>query len=82
MKTPKVIYEPEDDVLNIWLSEKHIDDSEDVNGVITHYTEDGEPVYIEVLDASRFFKDAKQKKPKQVIWDEQKSSISIPHKIK
>lgn len=82
MKTPKVIYEPEDDVLNIWLSEKNIDDAEDINGVITHYTEDREPVYIEVLNASRFFKDANHKKPKQIIWDEEKISTSVAHRVR
>lgn len=56
MKATKIKYESEDDVLNIWLSRKPIDFAEDDNGVITHYTEDREPVYIEILDASRFFK--------------------------
>ncbi len=55
----KIIYEPEDDVLNIWLSDKPYDYGEDDgNLVITHYTKSGEPVYIEVLFASRFFKNA------------------------
>ena len=55
----KIIYEPEDDVLNIWLSDKEYEYGKD-NGdlVITHYTKDGEPVYIEILFASRFFKNA------------------------
>lgn len=54
MKVPRIKYEPEDDVLNIWLSKKHIDDADDIDGVIIHYTKDREPVYIEILDASRF----------------------------
>ena len=56
MQKPKIVYEQEDDVLNIWLSKKPYDFAEDDNGVITHYTKDREPVYIEILDASRFFK--------------------------
>ncbi len=66
MKTKKILYEPEDDVLNIWLSKKHFDYAEDEDGVIIHYTKDGEPVYIEILDASRFLsqqKDYPQKYP-------------------
>jgi len=54
MKRKKIYYEPEDDVLNIWVSEKQFDFAEDDNGVIVHYTKDHEPVYIEILDASRF----------------------------
>ena len=51
----KIKYEKEDDILNIWLSDKPYEYGED-NGdlVITHYTKDGEPVYIEILFASRF----------------------------
>lgn len=51
----KIKYEKEDDVLNIWLSDKPYEYGED-NGdlVITHYTKSGEPVYIEILFASRF----------------------------
>lgn len=56
MQRPKIVYEPEDDVLNIWLSKEPYDFAEDENGAITHYTKEGEPVYIEILDASRFFK--------------------------
>jgi len=55
----KVIYEPEDDVLNIWLSRKPVDYAEDEKGVITHYTKKGEPVYIEILFASKLLKNKK-----------------------
>lgn len=57
----KVIYEPEDDVLNIWLSQKPVDYAEDNSGVITHYTKTGEPVYIEILFASKFLKSKSSK---------------------
>lgn len=52
----KVVYEKEDDVLNVWLSNKPFDYAEDNDLVITHYTKEGEPVYIEILYASRFLK--------------------------
>ncbi len=78
----KIIYEPEDDVLNIWLSKKLYDYAEDENGVITHYTKKREPVYIEILFASRLFKDKSFiKKGQKSNWPDQ-SSVSIPHKIK
>lgn len=63
-KNSKVVYESKDDVLNIWLSKKPIDYAEDEDGVITHYTKSGEPVYIEILFASNLLK-REQKKPHQ-----------------
>ncbi|MBI2268023.1 MAG: DUF2283 domain-containing protein [Candidatus Blackburnbacteria bacterium] len=69
--TKRIYYESEDDVLNIWFSEKKIDYAEDAGGVIVHFTEDGEPVYMEVLFASRFLKDIHKTLPKEVkkqIW--------------
>lgn len=72
MKTHKVLYEPEDDVLNIWLSKKPIDYAEDDNGVIIHYTKTKEPVYIEILDATRFFKESGK-----TSWSKDKSTATI-----
>lgn len=67
-KFPSILYEPEDDVLNIWLSKKPIDDSEDENGMIVHYTKNREPVYIEILFAKRFFRrDKKTDMPKNIL---------------
>lgn len=77
----KIKYEKEDDVLNIWLSDKPYDYGED-NGdlVITHYTKDGQPVYIEILFASRFFsKSAKKAFDKKSIHT---VSMPISHQIK
>lgn len=76
MKRNKVLYEPEDDVLNIWLSKKPIDYAEDENGVIIHYTENDEPVYIEIMDASRFFKAVRG------MGQKSKFPVVIPHRIK
>lgn len=81
MNRQKVFYEPEDDVLNIWFprkSGKRIDYAEDENGVIIHYTKDGEPVYVEILDASRFFRQAHKPHSSKI----ENISIAIPHKIK
>lgn len=75
MKKLKIKYESEDDVLNIWFSKKLYDFAEDENGVITHYTKKGEPVYIEILDASRFFK--KSAKDKNIV-----AQPSVAHRVK
>lgn len=72
MKNTKIVYEPEDDILNIWLSKKPYDFAEDNNGVITHYTKDKEPVYIEILDARRFLK----KSTKKIV-----AQTSVAHRV-
>jgi len=71
MTKNKVIYEKEDDVLNIWFSKKPIDHTEETDGVITHFTSDNKPVYIEVMDASRFLRETTKFLPKNIqnqIW--------------
>ena len=75
MKYQKVVYEPEDDVLNIWLAKKPIDYAEDENGMIVHYTKDGEPVYIEILDATKFLSRSKQPLSPR-------SPVSVSHRIR
>ena len=62
---PKFTYESEDDVLNIWFSKKPIDYAEQTGDVIMHFTEDGEAVYMEILDASDFLKKAVVQLPKK-----------------
>ncbi|GEM_PF-885914 len=63
---PKFIYEKEDDVLNIWLSNRKIDYAQQKGDVITHFTEDNELVYIEILDASQFLREQSKVLPKEV----------------
>lgn len=81
IKRQRILYEPEDDVLNIWVSDKHFDYAEDEDGVIIHYTKDREPVYIEVLDASRFLNKEKKAFHKKEVIPE-RSSVSVLHQIK
>ena len=76
MKTHKVIYEPVDDVLNIWLSKKPIDYAEDEDGVIVHYTKNDEPVYIEILNATKFASKNKQVEPQR------QKTASIAHRVR
>lgn len=55
-KHPKFVYENKDDVLNIYLSETPIDYAEQSGDMIVHFSKDDEPVYFEILDASKFLK--------------------------
>lgn len=81
MKRQRILYEPEDDVLNIWVSDKQFDYAEDEDGVVIHYTKDREPVYIEILDASRFLSKEKKVFYKKEVIPEQ-SAVSVLHRIK
>lgn len=63
---PRFKYEREDDVLNIWFSHEKIDYAEQVEDVIVHFTKDNEPVYLEVLDASKFLKRESEDLPQEV----------------
>ena len=69
-----MIYEPEDDVLNIWLSKKPIEFAEQTQDVIVHFTKDKEAVYIEILDASKLFKDLSKTLPRSLT----QSWLDIP----
>lgn len=64
--TPKFVYEKEDDVLNIWLSKKKIDYAQQKGDVISHFSDDNELVYIEILDASKFLREQSKALPKEV----------------
>lgn len=63
---PKFIYEKEDDVLNIWFSDKKIDDARQKGDVISHFSEDNELIYIEILDASDFLRKQSKSLPKEI----------------
>lgn len=63
---PKFVYEKEDDVLNIWLSDQKIDYAEEAGDIIVHFTEDNDPVYIEILDASNFLKREAEDLPQEI----------------
>jgi hypothetical protein len=63
---PKFIYENKDDVLNIFLSKKPIDCAEQSGDMIVHFSKDDEPVYLEILDASRFLKRQGEDLPKDI----------------
>lgn len=66
LKYPKFKYEKEDDVLNIWLSDRKIDYGEQAGDIIVHFTEEEEPVYIEILDASKFLRRQAEDLPKEI----------------
>ena len=51
----KIHYDREEDVLMLEISDEgKIDHAEQVDSVIVHFTGSGEPVLLEILDASEF----------------------------
>ena len=66
LQFPKFKYEREDDVLNIWLSDEKIDYGDQTGDIIVHFTKDEDPVYIEILDASKFLKRQAEDLPKEI----------------
>ena len=50
----KIKYSKDVDALLIELSEKPIDYAEEEGQIIVHFTKDGEPVLLEILDAREF----------------------------
>ncbi len=62
----KIKYYKEDDILVITLSNELFDYAEMESNFVVHYTKDGKPVRIEILDASAFLKEQSQALPKEV----------------
>ena len=63
----KITYEPEADVL-IWeINKKAIDYASEVGNVIIHFTKNNQPVLFELLDASKFLRQAKNLVGKQKV---------------
>ncbi len=50
----KVRYSPREDILMYEVSKEPIGYAEEMDSVIVHFTEDGKPVLLEILDASKF----------------------------
>lgn len=51
-----ISYEPEADVVRIELSSKPIEYAREMGNVIVHFSPDNVPVYLEILEASKFKK--------------------------
>lgn len=83
MKAQKITYSEDADILMIQFSNKKLDDAFDVGNMIVQVAEDGEPVVIEIMEASKFLKQATSKLPKKVFRNLiSNSSPAIAHKIR
>ena len=55
----KISYESEADVLTVEASNRPIDYAMEIGNVVVHFTKKDEPVLFEILDASKFFTQAR-----------------------
>lgn len=81
----KVKYYEDADLLSLRISKKHYYTASQSGDVIVHYTKDGEPVLIEILNAAQFLKKAAKSVPKN-IQKQRPAKLtyisSVPHRIK
>lgn len=66
-KFPKISYEPEADVLSWEVNNKPIDYASEVGNVVIHFTKNNQPVLFELLDASKFLRQAENLIGKQRV---------------
>lgn len=79
----KFKYNQEDDVLMIELNDQKIDYAEQSGDLIVHFSPKREAVLLEILDASKFLKQAVTKLPKKILENIMLPSyLSISHKVR
>ena len=81
----KVKYYEDADLLSLRISNKQYYDATKSGDVIVHYTKDGEPVLIEILNAAKFLKDTDKSLPKKVhqeLYSKHQTPASVAHRIK
>ena len=64
-KQDKISYEAEADIVRVELSKKDIQYAKEVGPLVVHMSKDHAPVYLEILDATRFLTMLKGLLPKE-----------------
>lgn len=80
----KIKYYEDADLLSLRISQEPYKFARQTGDLIVHYTEDKEPVLIEIVNAAKFLKNTTRLIPKKIqkqIWSEE-VSVSVAHKIK
>jgi len=57
---PKINYEPEADVLTYEITSQPIDYAKEIGNIVVHFTKNNIPVLIEILEATKFLKNAER----------------------
>jgi uncharacterized protein YuzE len=50
----KIRYDGEEDIVTLDVSAENIDHAEQIGSIIVHFSKQGKPVLLEILDASEF----------------------------
>lgn len=58
--TKKISYEKEADVLRVELGKAPIDYATELGPLIVHFSKKGLPVYVEILEASKFLRETEK----------------------
>lgn len=79
----KVKYYKDADLLSLRVSKKPYYDATRNGDLVVHYTKNGQPVLVEILNASKFLKEADKSLPKKLYKTlAGESSVAIPHRVK
>jgi len=79
----KVKYYKGADLLSLRVSNKPYQDATRGGDLVVHYAKDGEPVLVEILNASKFLKEAGKSLPAKLEGTiARESSVAIPHRVR
>ena len=59
-KTQKISYEQEADILRVEILKSPIDYAAEIGSFVIHFNKKGIPVYVEILEASKFLKETEK----------------------
>lgn len=62
----KVRYDDKEDILTIILDHKKIDDTYEIENSLVSVTKQGEPVMVDIFEASKFFKEESRVLPREI----------------
>lgn len=79
----KVKYYKDADLLSLRVSKKPYFDATRNGDLVVHYTKNGQPVLVEILNASKFLKETDKSLPKKLQRSlTGESAVAIPHRVK
>lgn len=76
----KIKYYEEADLLSLKVSNKAYYDATRSGDLVVHYASDGKPVLVEILNATKFLKEADKSLPKKLQKSiPEESLVAVPH---
>lgn len=79
----KVKYYKDADLLSLRVSKKPYYDATRNGDLVVHYAKNGQPVLVEILNASKFLKETDKSLSRKLLRSSVgESSVAIPHRVK